>query len=174
MNSLHESGCAMGVGTLAAPERLLLWAMRAWSAYHSDLTAVWWSLDRAFTQEGIHSALPSFHHVMSALFAGLKRWPDIRCVQCPRLGADEARLLSVFARLQHDNEVGARHALQGWVVRSAARVMCERAVECVGIASSAGLRFTFSQSSEGLQEAASTCARFQGPKPAANADLPVH
>lgn len=138
---MHDFRVATGVIQLPVTERLFLWAIRAWSAHHSDVTPIWWSLDRAFAQEGMHSALPPFHQLMSVLFAGLKRWPDIRCVRCPHLGSDEERLLSVLACLQHDNEVGARGALRDWVLRSAAREMCEHAATCAAIAATAGLRF---------------------------------
>ena len=139
---MHDFRVATGVIHLPVTERLFLWAIRAWSAHHSDVTSIWWSLDRAFAQEGMHSALPPFHQLMSALFVGLKRWPDIRCVRCPHLGSDEARLLSVLAYLQQDNEVGARRALRDWVLRSAAREMCEHAAQCAAIAAAAGFRFT--------------------------------
>jgi hypothetical protein len=139
---MHDFRVATGVIHLPVTERLFLWAIRAWSAHHSDVTPIWWSLDRAFAQEGMHSALPPFHQLMSALFVGLKRWPDIRCVRCPHLGSDEARLLSVLAHLQHNNEVGARRALRDWVLRSAAREMCEHAMQCAAIAAAAGFRFT--------------------------------
>lgn len=141
-NAMHDFRVATGVIHLPVTERLFLWAIRAWSAHHSDVTPIWWSLDRAFAQEGMHCALPPFHQLMSALFAGLKRWPDIRCVRCPHLGSDEERLLSVLACLQHDDEVGARRALRDWVLRSAAREMCEHAAQCAAIAAAAGLRFT--------------------------------
>jgi hypothetical protein len=141
MRSNEIPGLTRSVANLPAPERLFLWAVRAWSAYHTDLPLVWWTLDRAFTQEKIHAALPPFHELMSALFAGLKRWPDIRCVRCLHLGTDEACLLSVFAYLQSDDERGARNALQTWVLRSAVRVVCEQASECIAIAAAAGLHF---------------------------------
>lgn len=131
----------LGVVALPVTERLFLWAIRAWSAYHSDLTAVWWSLDRAFKQEGIAPALPHFHRLMSDLFVGFKRWPDIRCVGCPRLGKDEARLLAAFARLQTRDLAGARSELQELALRSTARAVCEGAQQCVLIANSAGVHF---------------------------------
>lgn len=119
-----------------------MWATRAWAASHTDLTNVWWSLDRAFSQEGMSAALPPFHQLMSTLFAGLKRWPDIRCVACPHLGRDETRLLRVLSHLQRGNEVGARAVLGELVLRSSIRVACRHAAECVTIVSAAGRQFT--------------------------------
>jgi len=133
------------VVALPRPERLFLWAIRAWSASHTDLTTVWWSLDRAFTQEGVHAALAPFHELMAALFAGLKRWPEIHCVASPYLGRDEVRLLSAFTHLQDGNELGMQAALGDWVQRAAIREMRQHAADCVTIAVLARMRFTFVQ-----------------------------
>ena len=128
-------------GSLPRPERLFLWAIRSWSAHHADISAIWWGLDSAFSHEQIHPALASFDSMMTALFAGLKRWPDVRCVRCAYLGADERQLLNMLANLQHGNEVGARLALQQWVLRAAVTTVCEHAGACIQIALAAGLRF---------------------------------
>jgi hypothetical protein len=160
---MHDLHAATGVIDLPVTERLFLWAIRAWSAHHSDLTPIWWSLDRAFAQEGIHPALPPFHQSMSALFAGLKRWPDIRCVRCPHLGADEERLLRVFACLQHDDEVGARRALRDWVLRSCVRELCGHAAECAAIVTAAGLRFTDGEQAAAVGVSAPACAALSQP-----------
>lgn len=132
---------AVCVTALPATERFFLWAIRAWSAHHTDLSTIWWSLDHAFAQQKILDALASFDLLMSSLFAGLKRWPDIRCVACPRLGADEQQLLRALSHLQRDNVVAARAALQVCALASAARVMSLHAQRCARIASLAGLRF---------------------------------
>lgn len=129
------------VATLPPTERFFLWAIRAWSAHHSDLTPIWRSLDHAFTQEHITAALEPFDQFMSALFAGLRRWPDIRCVACPRLGTDERQLLSAFAHLQQGNGAVARCALQTCVLDSAARMVVRHARRCAEQASAAGLQF---------------------------------
>jgi len=142
MKSMNEPSVVSVVEQMPLPERLFLWAIRAWAASHTDLTAVWWSLDRAFSQEGMPAALPPFHQLMSTLFSGLKRWPDIRCVACPHLGRDEVRLLRVLGHLQQGNEVGARAVLGELVLRCATRTACRHAVECVAIVSAAGRQFT--------------------------------
>lgn len=142
MKSMNEQPVVSMVVRMPSPERLFLWATRAWAASHTDLTAVWWSLDRAFSQEGMSGALPPFHQLMSTLFSGLKRWPDIRCVACPHLGRDEARLLRVLSHLQQGNEVGARALMGELVMRSSIRVACRHAVDCVAIVSAAGRQFT--------------------------------
>lgn len=131
-----EEMCAAEVkiaSHLPFAERLLLWAVRAWSAHHSDLSGVWWSLDRAFTDARIRPALEPFHSMMSTLYTGLIRWPDIRCVGCPQLGEDEARLLMVVARLQQNQRSWAYSALRGLTAPSATRKTCDAAVEMVRV-----------------------------------------
>ena len=135
------SSDAIGVDHLPLAERVLLWAIRSWSAYHCDLTAIRSSLDRVFAEAGMAGAAPSFDRMMSALFAGLRRWPDVRCVRCPRLGADELRLLNACGHLQRGEDVSARRALHDWVVRPAVRIACEHAAQFVEFASVAGLQF---------------------------------
>jgi hypothetical protein len=131
----------IGVANLPLPERVLLWAIRAWSAYHCDLTAIWSHLDRAFNDQGMGGALAPFDRMMSALFGGLKRWPDVRCVRCPHLGADEACLLRTLAYLQREETAAARRALHGWVIRPAVRTVCIHGAELADLASAAGWRF---------------------------------
>lgn len=141
MNAITEEGTVILVTALPTTERFFLWAIRAWSAHHTDLSAIWWSLDHAFAQEKIHDALEPFDQLMSSLFAGLKRWPDIRCVACPRLGTDERHLLHALSHLQHENVTAARLSLQACALTSAARIISTHAQRCARIASLAGLRF---------------------------------
>jgi hypothetical protein len=126
------------VTTLDTPHRFWLWAIRAWASSYSDLTYVWWSLDRAFTNEGVHAALCPFHEMMTELFAEVRRWPAIYCVLCPRMSHDEARLLNVFAQLQCGDALGARRSLRHWLPRAIAHVVCRHAEHCAAIASFAG------------------------------------
>lgn len=139
--TLSIEGAVIAVAELPLAERFFLWAIRAWSAHHTDLSTIWWSLDHAFAQERMPAALAPFDQAMSALFAGLKRWPDIRCVACPRLGVDERQLLNAFAHLQQGNGVVARCALRTCVLDSAARIVVRHAQRCADLASGAGLQF---------------------------------
>lgn len=132
---------AIGVANLPVPERVMLWAIRAWSAHHCDLTAIRLSLDSTFAAEGMRAAVPSFDRMMAALFSGLRRWPDVRCVRCPRLGSDEASLLTAFGHLQRGEEGAARRSLHDWVLRPAARTACVSGAEFIGLASAAGWQF---------------------------------
>lgn len=141
------------VADLPTVERFFLWAIRTWAAHHDDVSPIWWSLDRAFAQERIDAALIPFDRLMSALFAGLKRWPDIRCVRCPSLGTQEAQLLGAFAQLQQNNQIGARLALQDWLQPAAARAVCDYVGECTRALAAADLRFAAANAQ--LQQAAS-------------------
>lgn len=141
MTRCENLGDAVSATTLPLAERLFLWAIRTWSAHHDDVSVIWWCLDSAFTHERIHGALLPFDRVMSTIFDGLTRWPDIRCVRCATVGAQEIQLLQMFAQLQQHNEIGARAALQGWVLRPVARLACQQAAECIRLASNAGMKF---------------------------------
>lgn len=141
MNAITLDGAIVPVADLPRAERFFLWAIRAWSAHHTDLSAIWWSLDQAFGREQMPAALAPFDQAMTAVFAGLKRWPDIRCVACPRLGVDERQLLNAFSHVQHGNGAVARLALQACVVSSAARVIVRRLQHCADAASQVGLLF---------------------------------
>lgn len=98
-------------------DRLLLWSIRVWSAYHDDPSAVRWCLERAFVDAGIRPALEPFEKMMRSVFDGSKRWPSIRCVRCLRLSADERELLAVFADMEHGREQRAVSRLMGLLVR---------------------------------------------------------
>lgn len=138
----ESSPGAVHVLTLPLPERLFLWAVRTWSAHHADVSVIWWSLDSAFARERIHAALLPFDSLMSAVFDGLRHWPDIRCVRCATLGTQEIQLLDMLGHLQRQNELGARAALHDWVLRPALRLACEHAAACARIAAEAGLKFS--------------------------------
>lgn len=155
--SMNEQPHEPALAQLSDAQRMLVWAVRAWSAHHADLTSIWWSIDQAFTRQGLRFALPVFHDMMDALFSGLAVWPDIACVACPRLTRHEQRLLDLFAAHERSDEAGARRALQDWVLRSAARVVSQHAYQCVWIASAAGVRFDV----DGRSDAARTATHLQ-------------
>jgi hypothetical protein len=127
---------------LDLPHRFWLWSIRTWSSSYSDLTTVWWSLDRAFTDEGIASALPPFNNMMNCLFSEVRRWPHVNCVLCPRLCGDESRLLNVLAHLQSQDVFSARQLLRHWLPFTTARTVCSHAQRCAVIALNAGLTLT--------------------------------
>ena len=141
MNATNQFTVEIGVANLPMTERLFLWAIRAWSAHHNDLSPVWWSLERAFACEDVSPALPHFHALMNELFAGLVRWPDIRCVACPRLGNDEARLLCMFAYTQEQHISAAQRELNDLVLRPRVRMVSAHAEKCLESIAHTALRF---------------------------------
>lgn len=124
---------------LPALERTLLWSIRTWAAYHDAPQSVWWLLERAFTEAGIRPALEPFAQLMCALFTGLKRCPDIRCVRCLRVGKDENELLNVLAVALHESpqDIGLR--LRHLMLPAAARTGASAAMEMMRIVANAGL-----------------------------------
>jgi hypothetical protein len=136
---VHAAALLPKVIELPPTERFFLWAIRAWASAHTDITEVWSSLDRGFTREHIPNALEPFDRMMSAVFAGLARWPDIRCVRCPYVGAEEAHLLAALAALRRGNEITARAALHDWIRPAAARQVCKDGRVCMKIAAACGV-----------------------------------
>ncbi len=142
MDKKHPPDCAdtlNGVLDLPVLERTLLWSIRTWAAYHDEPQSVWWPLDRAFTDAGIRPALEPFAQLMCALFAGLKRCPDIRCVRCPRLGRDEHELLSILADALHEPAQAINLRLRHLMLPAAALTAADAAQEMMRSVASAGL-----------------------------------
>jgi hypothetical protein len=100
---------------------------------------VWWLLERAFTEAGIRPALEPFAQLMCALFAGLKRCPDIRCVRCLRMGKDENELLTTLAAVLNESSQEIELRLRHLMLPAAARTGASAAAEMMRIVVSAGL-----------------------------------
>lgn len=156
-----SANCASDTSALELQplQRLLLWAIRTWSAYHDDPTAVWWSLDRAFSEAGIRPALAPFGQMMSALCAGWKRWPSIACVRCPRVSADERELLLLLDQLcesvtRRRTQRAARQRLRQMVIEPSADVACAAAIELVTVIVGAGLDIVVSNQVKNSAEVA--------------------
>lgn len=142
------------VAAIGRTERIFLWSMRAWAACHLDVDMIWPCLERAFAQEGMRCALTPFHEFMSAVFAGLDEWPDIRCVHAPRLGKHEAVLLTALAQLQQGQEFSARQLLQSSLQQACLRHVIRHGSACVQGARVAGLRFASPQAHQPAMDAA--------------------
>ncbi len=127
-------------------ERLFLWAIRVWSAYHDDVRAIWRTLDQTFTEARITGALQPFDVMMGTIFIGLHRWPDIRCARCPRLGQDEVRLIDALRMLQQDDHEGAITLLRMLAAPAAARKACAAAAQVLTEMNRSGLRFSITPS----------------------------
>jgi hypothetical protein len=124
---------------LPALERALLWSIRTWAAYYDAPQSVWWPLERVFAEAGIRPALEPFAQLMSALFAGLKRCPDIRCVRCPRMGRDESELLAILAVALHESPAALSVRLRHLMLPAAARTATGVVREMMRVVANAGL-----------------------------------
>lgn len=127
---------------LPALERTLLWSIRTWAAYHDAPQAVWGTLERAFTEAGIRPALEPFAQLMCALFVGLKRYPDIRCVRCLRMGKDENALLAILAAALEQPTQVIEHELGKLLLPAAARSGANAALAMMAIVTNAGLQLS--------------------------------
>lgn len=119
-------------------ERTLLWAIRSWAAYHDAPQPVWTALEQVFSEVGMHPALEPFGRMMTGVFAGLKRWPDIRCVRCLRLGKDEYELLFVLTGAVHAQQSSIEPYFKRLLLPAAARVATAAALEVVSFIHNAG------------------------------------
>ncbi len=142
MDKSQAQGCdlATQVSVLELPwlERTLLWSIRTWAAYHDAPQSVWRPLESAFTEAGIRPALEPFAQLMCALFAGLKRNPDIRCVRCLRLGKDESALLATLAMAVQASPSIIERRLSTLMLPLAARTGARAALAMMRIVVNAG------------------------------------
>lgn len=138
-HACNATASATTVLELPVLERTLLWSIRTWAAYHDAPRSVWWPLERAFSAAGIRPALEPFAQLMCALFAGLKRCPDIRCVRCLRIGKDENELLAILAIALRESaqDIGLR--LRNLMLPAAARTAASAAQEMMRIVANTGL-----------------------------------
>lgn len=113
--------------TLSLPERHLTGGVRLWvQAFRSDqdpLAAVRLHFgSRASADAGL-----SLHAVLRNTTLAATRAVDVRCLRCPGLSPDEARLLDAIARLQREHDEAATVALASWLPGAALRLSLEAA-----------------------------------------------
>jgi hypothetical protein len=123
---------------LPALERTLLWSIRTWAAYHDAPQAVWRTLECVFTEAEIRPALEPFGQLMCALFVGLKRYPDIRCVRCLRMGKDENALLAILAAALEEPPQVIEYELGKLLLPAAARSGADAALAMMTVITDAG------------------------------------
>lgn len=92
---------APSVLDLSTLQRTLLWAMRAWAAYHDTPQWLQRPLQQVFAEAGLMPAFKPFARFMECWFAGMHRLPDIRCVRCLRMGQDEHAMLQLWLEAGH-------------------------------------------------------------------------
>ncbi|WP_299397937.1 hypothetical protein [Pelagibius sp.] len=113
--------------TLSPPERHLTGGVRLWvQAFRSDqdpLAAVRLHFgSRASADAGL-----SLHAVLRNTTLAATRAVDVRCLRCPGLSPDEARLLDAIAWLQREQTEAAAAALAHWLPGAALRLSLDAA-----------------------------------------------
>ncbi len=63
----------------------------------------------------------AFEALFGVVIAATRRPLDVRCLDCPRLGYDEARLLQIVSLLQHRRIAEAEAVLETWLPDAARR-----------------------------------------------------
>ena len=137
---MDKSASPSSVLELPRLERMLLWSIRTWGAYHDAPHTVWPILQRVFTDAGVRPALEPFAELMCGLFGGLQRWPDIRCVRCLHLGSDELALLQLLADAAEQSHADLARRLRGIMLPTAARGAAHAAQAVMQVIHRAGLR----------------------------------
>lgn len=138
-NDCSVTATCSSVLELPALERTLLWSIRTWAAYHDAPQAIWRTLEGAFTEAGIRPALEPFAQLMCALFVGLKRYPDIRCVRCLRMGKDENELLATLAMALQESPQLTERRLSVLMLPAEARTGASAALAMMHSVANAGL-----------------------------------
>lgn len=64
----------------------------------------------------------AFESLLRVVVAAARRPLDVRRLECPRLGYDEARLLQIVSLLQHRRRAAAEAVLESWVPPAACRL----------------------------------------------------
>jgi len=100
---------------LTVPERLIVWGMRAWVACIKSGQCPETCLREAYGRFGVLAAASSLDALMQVIRQATTRIIDVRCVNCPHLSPDEARLLQAFAALQQREPTTAWMALGSWL-----------------------------------------------------------
>jgi hypothetical protein len=115
------------VEALQTAEHFVLCTTRLWVARYVDPSG---GVDLPNLAEGFVAAraaegqapFEAFFHILAV---GARRSLDIRCMKCPCLGEDEARLLQAVSLLQHQRPVAASAILAQWLEPAPARLSLE-------------------------------------------------
>jgi len=119
--SLPAPGTCVPLTQLSQPDRLLLWAMRAWVIGLQRRIDVLPPLRMAFAEFGIADAAELLDALMSIAACGALRTLSIDCVCSPTASEDESRLLAAAALHQARQGFGARFLLREMLTPAASR-----------------------------------------------------
>lgn len=115
------------VETLQTAEHFVLCSARLWVTRYVDVDGAVTlpRLDDGFAAAGAEAGLAPFEAFFHIVAAAARRPLDIRCMKCPCLGGDEARLLQAVSLLQHRRPAAASAILADWLPPSPARLALE-------------------------------------------------
>jgi hypothetical protein len=105
------------VEALQTAEHFVLCTTRLWVARHVDAERrrALPPLADGFAAASAEAALPPFETFFHLVAAGAQRSLDIRCMKCPCLGDDEARLLQAVSLLQQQRPSVVGAILADWL-----------------------------------------------------------
>ena len=110
---------------LTPSERVVVTGMREWvGCYQKGQDGLAVMVDH-FADWGVPNAGYSLDAVLNVTVIATIRRVDVRCVKCPGLSPDEARLLDAVAALQHGVADGSQIAVAGWLPQAALRIALE-------------------------------------------------
>jgi hypothetical protein len=110
--SLSTPATGVGTGQLSRPDRLLLWAIRAWVIGLKRRLDVAPPLAVAFDRVGVPEGAEIVDALMSVVACGAVRVLAIECVCESRVSEDESRLLAAAGLYQQGRSLEARFLLR--------------------------------------------------------------
>jgi hypothetical protein len=115
-------------------------------------------LGDGFAAAGAEAALAPFEAFFHLVAVGARRSLDIRCMKCPCLGEDEARLLQAVSLLQHRRPAAASAILADWLAPAPARLALEPLAGFAYSLADAGLTIARRHAEAALPAYAAACA----------------
>lgn len=110
---------------LDKPDRLLLWAMRAWVIGLKQRVDVAEPMRAAFDRFGVREAVELVDALMSIVACGATRVLEIECVCHKAVSEDEKRLLTAASLHQNGGSFEARFILRSILSATASRAAAE-------------------------------------------------
>ena len=103
------------MGILSDGERTVVTGIRLWVHVFKRCGDALAALRTHFEFHGMPDAAMSLHAILDHSRISATRPIDVRCLKCPGLSPDEARLLHAIASLQRDDRAAASAELSSWL-----------------------------------------------------------
>lgn len=129
------------VRQLDIPALLVVGTLRAWVAPLTNPGGDHPDWRQILTLAGVPGeAATSFHGMMELVAGHARRLIEVRCCQCPALGADEAHMLTLVATLQAGDAFTPVRILSDWLPPGLVAPALAAAQRFAGLLSAEGLR----------------------------------